>query len=294
MLLYRLRLIFAGIMVTVILTTIVPSVALGSASYISSLAVADSDSSLKRIKSTELAFGRFLTAVEALYGAVNNGKLEESRENLMEVEQQFRNLPMKEIATAEGIQALAQSITDMKRATSAVQPNELKWRTGAAALRLAADALVHPDQPIWHQYRTLIQEDIERMSRTLNQNGHASSPIAESTLHAFDQLQEHYHMIRTAAMLQSEPWKIERSDSVVRYVSRIYHAVTPQAVHLQGTIRPLQEALYELFPDNNASSTTLVPPVGGAPPTWGWTAMMGTFIVTILTWVGWRRYKFKD
>ncbi|TFE30025.1 hypothetical protein E2980_04525 [Cohnella luojiensis] len=240
------------------------------------------------------AFKRFLTATESLYDAVNKGELSKAINDLKEIEVQFRNLPMKEIATVDGIHALAQSITDMKRAIAAVKPNEEKWKSGSATLRLAADALVHPDKPIWHQYRSVLQEDLAKMRKAIPQSGTISGPAPESALLAFHQLSEHYRVIRTAAILQTEPWKVERSDSVIRYARRILHADSPTNQLLQGTIQPLQEAMDDLFPGNKETSAAFVPPLPVAPPSWGWSAMMGSFIVTILTWVGWRRYKVDE
>ena len=237
------------------------------------------------------AFERFLTATESLYDAVNKGELAEASNDLKEIEVQFRNLPMKEIATVDGIHALAQSITDMKRAIAAVEPNEAKWKSGSATLRLAADALVHPDKPIWHQYRSVLQEDLAKLRKAIPQSGSISGPAPESAQLAFHQLFEHYHVIRTAVILQTEPWKVERSDSVIRYASRVLHADSPTNQLLQGTIQPLEEAMDDLFPGNKETSVAFVPPLSVAPPSWGWSAMMGSFIVTILTWIGWRRYK---
>jgi sporulation protein YpjB len=239
------------------------------------------------------AIEKFLSASEALYQAVNKGNLAAALRSLEEIELQFRNLPMKAIGTAEGIHALANSITELKRTSAALRPDERKWKSGAAALRLAADALAHPDKPIWHQYRTVIENDIVSINKAMPQGTSVTGPISGSVRAAFEQLTEHYRVIRTAAMLQSEPWKVERSDSVVRYASRIYGAESPSAELLLGTIPPLKEALDGLFPGKEAS-TAVVPPVNVVPPSWGWTAMMGSFIVTILTWVGWRRYKVDE
>lgn len=288
----KLRLALTGIWCALGIFVIAPLPVWGSVSSISLQSAPDSREPLTAASATSRpAYERFLSAAEALYDAVNKGSLEEALSGLSEIELQFRNLPMKGIATADGIRALAGSITEMKRTAAAFRPDEQKWKSGAAALRLAADALAHPDKPIWQRYRTVIQEDIMRIRENLPQGTTVTGPVAESALLAFNQLTEHYRVIRTAAMLHSEPWKVERSDSVIRYASRIYHADSPTAQLLQGTIPPLKEAMEGLFPVNKEASTAVVPPIAVSPPSWGWSAMMGSFIVTILTWVGWKRYK---
>ena len=89
---------------------------------------------------------------------------------------------------------------------------------------------------------------------------------------------------------------IELGDSAFRYAERIYRADSPSAELLRGTIPPLKETLKALFPSGEGTpeSAAIVPPVGATPPSWGWSAMMGTFIVTILTWVGWRRFRYEE
>ncbi|MFC7147203.1 sporulation protein YpjB [Cohnella cellulosilytica] len=241
------------------------------------------------------AYEKFLATAERLYEAVNGGQLEAAVQRLGELERQLRSLPMKTIATAEGIRALAGDVAEMKRTVAALSPDEAKWKKGAASLRLAADALAHPDKPIWHRYRTVLQEDINKLaaaveSGTAKQGG----PPAPAVRAAFEPLAEHYGLIRTAALLRAEPWKIERIDSALRYASRIYEAQAPKPELVRGTLEPIREALRELFPEGGGASETLVPPLGAVPPSWGWSAMMGTFIVTILTWVGWKRYKLDD
>jgi len=240
------------------------------------------------------AYEKFLTSAERLYESVNRGHLEAAVKRLNDIELQLRSLPMQTIATAEGIRALAHDVAELKRTVAAVKPDEAKWKSGAASLRLAADALAHPDKPIWHRYRTVLQEDINKLTAGLDK-GVGSKGEPDASVHvAFGQLTEHYSLIRTAALLRAEPWKIERIDFVLRYAGRVYEADSPKPELVQGTLQPIREAFGELFPVGAAASETIVPPLGAVPPSWGWSAMMGTFIVTILTWAGWKRYKYEE
>ncbi|MFC4599050.1 sporulation protein YpjB [Cohnella hongkongensis] len=240
------------------------------------------------------AYERFLAAAERLYESVNGGRQAAAQEQLNEIEQQLRSLPMKAIATAEGIRALAHDVAELKRTLAAVRPDEAKWRNGAASLRLAADELAHPDRPLWHRYDTVVQEDINKLAASLGDDAGRLGRLEPAVHQAFGQLSEHYGLVRTAALLRADPWVIERIDTVLRYAGRIYEAQSPKPELVQGTLAPIREAFGELFPDRGAASETVVPPLGAAPPSWGWSAMMGTFIVTILTWAGWRRYKYEE
>ncbi|MFC5467743.1 sporulation protein YpjB [Cohnella suwonensis] len=237
------------------------------------------------------SYDRFLAGAESLYRAVNEGNWDLTRDKLNALEEQLRRLPMEGIATAEGIQALANSMTDMKRAVATVGPDERKWKEGAARLRLAADALAHPDRPIWVTYRKVFNDDINKLEAALPSKSAASgsSSASESAKTAFGQLSSHYSVVRTAASLQAEPSAIERADSAFRYASRLIGAESTQTELLRGIAIQLRDALDGLFPEE--APAAFVPPLGTVPPSWGWSATIGSFIVTVLSWVGWRRYK---
>jgi sporulation protein YpjB len=286
---YKLRMLLAGLFAIAGVLVAIPSAAWGNPSGISSRVTENSVIPSMNVSSSHTAYENFLLSVEALYNAINKDQLDEAQNKLTVIEWKFRSLPMKGITTAEGVQALAQNITELKRTAAAATPDELRWKSGAAALRLSADALAHPEKPIWHQYRAILNEDISRLRLSLEQKTTTSVTIPETSLQEFEQLTLHYRVIRSAVLIKSPPWTVERSDSVLRYVSRILSAKPPNAELLQGIIPPLEEAMDGLFPENKLASTALVPPIT-APP-WGWTAMMGSFIVTVLTWVGWIRYR---
>ncbi|WP_181907392.1 sporulation protein YpjB [Cohnella lupini] len=244
-------------------------------------------------KVSRAAYVRLLSATEKLYGEVNAGNSKAATRSLTEIESQLRSLPTKGKSIEDGIRELEQSVTELRKSLSSNSPDESKAKSEAAELRLAADALVKPDKPMWHRYRTLISNDLIELSQALPLNSTISGPVAEPARSAFNRVVERYLVIRTAALLEIEPWKVERADSVIRYASRIVEAESPKTELLQSTILPLQEALDGLFPSTKESSAAVVPPIT-APPSWGWSAMVGSFIVTVLTWVGWRRYKDEE
>jgi sporulation protein YpjB len=284
----RNRRMMAGVILVTLLIITSPATAWGDSASISRKAASVGSVAAGGESSSDL-INAFLEASEALYEAVNEGRIDAALSRVKETERLFRSLPMNNIATAEGIQALARNITELKRAAAAASPDKQIWEWSAATLRLAADALAHPDQPIWHQYRAILQEDIVRLSEELEQKSAASGAVSKAAHNAYDQLTEHYRLIRTSVLLQLEAWKVERGDSAVRYVSRVLSAAPPNPALLQGVIPLLEATMEGLFPPSKTTESTFAPPIAGPP--WGWSAMMGSFIVTILTWVGWRRYR---
>lgn len=252
---------------------------------ISALAAASggSSSTVARKPGTGDAVNSFNEAVYKYYTGVNNGQPLESYRRMLEVERRFLALPPGIVATSEGAQALAKAVDDAKRAATAVRIDKGKIAVTAAVLRLTADALVNADKPVWHRYRTVIGEHLRELSAALAKSGATSEARA-----VFLVLADQYELIRSAALMRSDPAVVERADSAIRYAQHVLSADKPDARLLQGLMPALETALTDLFPPEDEEPAFGVPAPG---PSWGSTALMGAFIVTMLTWVGWRRYR---
>jgi sporulation protein YpjB len=227
----------------------------------------------------------FLRAAERLYEAAIQGDMMNIQRYVNETDQRLRALPMQQIASAEGVEALARSVARMKRAVASVSGPARDWQTQAAEIRLAADALAHPDKPMWHMYRDIVMDDIARIEQALAGGGNLAAARA-----GLKDLEGHYGLIRTAALLHAEPFVVERTDSVLRYAQRVLRAPQqPNADLLQGVVPSLRDAFAALFPvSRTAESAAMVPAPG---PGWGWPAVLASIIVTVLAWAGWLRYK---
>lgn len=241
------------------------------------------------VSSRRSAYDSFLKTAETLYRAVNEGDMQAALDSLKVMERRLLDLPMTGVTSVEGLQALATDFSQMKRTAAAIKPDQRKWEEGAASLRLAADALAHPDNPLWHRYRAVMKEQLSLLEQAIG----AAEPSAASVsgrpdLEALDQVGGSYRVIRTAALLTSSPEAVDRSDSVLRYADKVLRAEPVNRKLAAEALGPLREAIEALFP---ASKETTVPVPPFAAPPWGWTAMMGSFIVTVLTWVGWLRYR---
>jgi sporulation protein YpjB len=230
------------------------------------------------------AAAAFLRTAEALYEAAESGDAAAVRRYAADADILLRGLPMQKIASAEGVETLARSVVRLKRSVAAVRADPEEWRRTSAEIRLAADALVHPDRPLWHRYRSILAEDLRGLEEAMGDPGQRD---AEPGL--LKRCQDHYALIRTAAMLHAEPFTIERADSALQYAERVLKAASSSPELRKGVIPALRDSLAGLFPGEPAADTALIAPATG--PSWGWPAFMGTFIVSILSWAGWQRYK---
>ncbi|MBB6735453.1 sporulation protein YpjB [Cohnella zeiphila] len=235
------------------------------------------------------AVSAFRSAADSLYDALTKGNRLEASRQLTAAEKAFRALPMTAIPTAEGVEALAGSVTEMKRALASLQPDDERLQRAAGALRLAADVLTRPEEPLWLQYKPLLLEDADKLDAALADKGKDGAPGGQA-LAALERIQTRYALIRTAVLMtREEPSAVVRTDSVLRYAERVLKADRPDSSLLGGLAEPVREALAGLFPDSGEPQTA-VPAL--MPPTWGFAATVGSFIVTILSWAGWRRYRY--
>ena len=226
----------------------------------------------------------FHDAALALYEAAKRDEPEELLRRLGEAENRLRALTMEEIRSAEGIGALADSLAEVKRAAAAVTADPQRRERAAAALWLAADELAHPDRPLWHRYRLILGDDIDRLERLAKEEP-PSRRQREEMLAAYRDLAGHYRLIRTAALLRGEPWKVERGDSVLVYTERLLKASRPDPKLLEGLFPQLREAMAALFPAEADAPSSAVPVF--VPPPWGFYAAIGSLILTVLAWNGW-------
>ena len=229
------------------------------------------------------ALDAFWRAAEKLYEAAVRGDAEHIQLLVRETDERLRALPMRQIASAEGVEALARSVARMKRAAASIQGPARDWQTPAAEIRLAADALAHPDKPMWHMYRDIVMEDIGRIAQAL-ESGRQDPARA-----GLKSLEEHYGLIRTAILLHADPFVIERTDSVLRYAQRVLSADRPKPELLEGIVPSLRDAFGALFPSPSAGTMAYVPAAG--PGGWAWPALFASVIVAVLTWAGWLRYR---
>lgn len=236
-------------------------------------------------------YDRFLRSATVFYRAVNQDDVPLMSQSAAVMQQRYKSLPLSDAALMDGMQALGEQLKQTKRSIALAAPDEQRLKAEAASLLLAADAMANPAQPLWHDYRTVFAEDLRTLRAALSGDGEAAAGGTDLTVAvaALNRLQFHYELIRTAALLETTPLNVVRSDNVLRYASIVIGSESSNLALAHGAMHPLEEALLAIFPGAADEPSAVVPAVSGA--SWGWTAMMGSFIVTVLTWAGWRRYK---
>lgn len=234
-------------------------------------------------------YDRFLGTALSLYKAASRGDGQALSQSHAVLAYRYRQLPTPVDATEDGMQALADQVSRLGRTISNPKPDEQALQAEAAAVYLAADAMARPDRPLWHDYRMVLTEDADALLRSLQADGQAGVDY-EGALKALDRFGSHYATIRTAALLGPSEEAALRVDAALGYASTVLKAEARDDALSQAAGKPLRDAMLALFPSGNGQEQSAIVPAAPVA-TWGWSAMMGSFIVTVLTWVGWLRYR---
>lgn len=228
---------------------------------------------------------QFNQSADAVYRYALEGDLPKVRGELTRLEQLVKRIHLGKLTTVEGVKAISDSVVETKRAVNAVRIDMDRWLVVTAKLRLAADALNHPQQPMWLQYYKVFSDDLNQMEQGLAQKQDAK------TKSAYNSFLQHYRIIRPAAIIQRSPEAIERFDSYLTFLRKkvasnpIVKSETEDAVNLG------RELVQEMFLKKK-DTPTFVPISGGDDP-WIWTIGIGAVVISVLSYVGYRKYQYE-
>jgi len=234
----------------------------------------------------QLASLRLLNETAAeMYQKVMRGDLEGGRVGMQQISDQVTQLGSFEgVATVEGMNALTEAIVQAKRALASVQGNVGAAQIAAAKVHLATDALTHPSQPMWLQYYSLLQEDVELLERSAAEGNKASLRQGAS------RLDQHYAIVRPSLLISRSLEDVTRMDSLNTFISNQSDAEDPFK-NIENVILPLRQTIDRLF---MKKETTAYLPIAEPRNPIIWTLAFGSAIIAALTFAGWRLAQKED
>ncbi|WP_150271102.1 sporulation protein YpjB [Paenibacillus tepidiphilus] len=223
-------------------------------------------------------------AAEALYTYVLKGDVSKAREKSEEISRLFVASSFEGLASVEGIHALAEVIMDVKATFAAAEISPERWEAAAARLRLAANSLNQPHQPMWLQYYKVIREDLNDMERSAGAGDLAGWKTSVT------RLQSRYDNIRPAVVISRPPETVNQLDSWLSYAAEIPSSTQPvPRARLLEIISYGQEAVRVVFgKERNEPALSLPLP----PQRYGiWGFLGGAFIAAALGYAAYRKYR---
>ena len=223
-------------------------------------------------------------AADALYGYVLEGNVIKVRQETDEISRIFVSSSFEGMTSVEGINALSGVIMDLKAAIASAQISPQRWESTAAKLKLAANSLNHPRQPIWLQYYKVIREDLNAMELS----GSANDLAGWKT--ALERLQSRYDNIRPAVIISRQPEVVNAFDSWLSYAAGIpssSHKI--ERARLVEIVSYGQEAARVMFGKEKNEPTLSVPLASQEFGIWGFLA--ACFIISVLAYAAYRKYR---
>lgn len=227
---------------------------------------------------------QFRLAAESLYRSVGEGDPLGVLRKVTEAEDALLGVPVSELPSSDSAKALSESMERMRRAVTALSPNENEVYAASASLRLAADAISPKGQGLWLDYRRLMREDAAELAVSLSGERGGTSKDALARLGT---LTAHYELVRTAAAVTGRSASVDRADAVFRYAKRILADSPPNPSLTAPLAAQIRATVDGLFPASEAPASV---PLAPAPPA-GFFSVIGAFILTVLTYSGWRKYR---
>ncbi|MET3209488.1 UNVERIFIED_CONTAM: sporulation protein YpjB [Paenibacillus sp. PvR008] len=222
-------------------------------------------------------------AAAILYRDVMDGNIEKARADVAEVSRWFSTGQVQAALSVEAIHALSGSILEVQQATQSVQASPDEWVKAAANLRLAADAIAHPRQPLWQQYYKILKEDVSGLNSQFakgNMKGFAAGAAV---------LEDHYETIRTAALISGKTTEVVRTDSWISYVKGLGDQQNADASAIRGALEQGNPTFNALF-GREKDATALAPFIPHESERRAELAIGLTILLT-LAYVGYRKYR---
>lgn len=227
---------------------------------------------------------RLEQASEDLYAYVLEGNVAKARQKSEEISQIFISSSFDGMTSVEGVNALSSLIMDLKATLAAAEISPEKWEAAAARLRLAANSLNHPRQPMWLQYYKLIREDLNEMEQSAGAND------LQGWKAALTRLQSRYNNIRPAVVISRPPEVVNAFDSWLSYAAGVPSSSQPvERARLLEIVSYGQDAARVMFGkerDEPALSLPLAPPEYST-----WAVLAGAFIIGVLAYTAYRKYR---
>lgn len=216
---------------------------------------------------------------------VDEGNVSAARATLRSIAEQVTQIPYEGVTTVRGIQALTETVTGAQEVVSAAgfQPQEAVW--AAVRLRLATDALSHPHQPMWRQYRTGALGDAEQLEMGARQRSQAKAAAA------LTKLEGTLRLLQPALRISGKETELAKLNSLIGAIQQQLRSEPVDYKQVIDRSGDLNAELKQLF-DGGRDAPTMAAPLDRRQPIL-WTLTMAGAVLAALAYAGFRMYRFE-
>jgi sporulation protein YpjB len=230
---------------------------------------------------------RFSQMGNEVYTKTVKGDFLEARKEIIQMSELIPQMRLEGVTTIQGIKAMADTLLQAIKVYNAVQLDTEQALFQSARIRLMADALSHPNTPLWLQYNKVIQEELHVMEQASKQKKY------EELKTAFIALKKHYLSIQPALQVSLHEAEAAKLESVFQFMQNELQTAPIKSVNLIHAIKTLQNVMDDLF-QIKAEATAYLPFMEPNEPKLHWMIVLAAIIMIILGFAAWRMRASRD
>lgn len=219
---------------------------------------------------------------EIIYNLAQDGRVLDVKVQLQTLESQVSTFQYSGVTSLEGFHALSESIIEAKRVFNAVQFSQDKGVIAAARIHLALDAMSHPVKPMWLQYDKVLLHDLEHIKSA------ALVKQADQSKLTANRMFEHYLIIRPSIMINRDDITVEQIDSLFTFMVTQLNKKHIDYDNIHSAIDQFYELWNQVFLKRSRQAYL---PLTNKYEILVRTMGLGTVILLVLAYVGWRKYQ---
>lgn len=211
------------------------------------------------------------------FDSVEKKRFTEARQLVMTLSDELLHLRLGDyVKHVEQADMILETVAQAKNTLTQVELDERRVYRDVLRLRLVIDAVLNKEQGLWIKYYPELVKVVTAMEQSIDQNER------DQFYRQLNQLYNHYEFIRPALVVVHSPQMISKLDSLITYLDKKSARLWQERDITLNVLNQLHHQLnVAFFQKEDSFSENLV-----------WLTMgVALVIATVLTYVGWRKYK---
>jgi sporulation protein YpjB len=218
---------------------------------------------------------------DGVYNKTVNGDFLEARKEIIQMLEWVPQMRLEGIISILGVRKITDTLEQAIKVFNALQLDPEQALIVSARIRLMADALSHPNTPLWLQYNKLIQEDLRVMEQALKQKKY------EELKQLWIQLNTHYQQIQPALAVSLQEGELSKLVEAFQFMHIELQAAPIRNSSVSHALKKLHEELDNLF-QIKSETTAYLPFIEPNEPMLYWLIILAAIIIFVLGFVAWR------
>ncbi|WP_128894418.1 sporulation protein YpjB [Longirhabdus pacifica] len=220
---------------------------------------------------------------QLFFNYVMSGEYEQAHVHLQLLRKQATRINFDSRTGVEGMQAFTSSIIEAQKIFANIRFSPEQAKLAATQVRYAVDSLTHAERPMWMELKASMSKTAKLLVDAVrNEN------VEETKTH-YVQLKQQYQVLRPALAIYHTPQTVQKSDSLFIFFEKQGMKDGDIDFSVLSHIGEQVHAMVEMLFSNKEDAAAFTNVINPNPIVW--IVTIGLFIVMVLTYTAWRKYK---